>query len=104
MNAREEFEKHTSSNRGKGVKCAMIVLGDEYDEDRATYYLPLNYSGTLYAEFLQQINKTYDSGYGGQRLFGTIWYEDGSWSDRGEYDGSEWWEYQTCPAIPKELL
>ena len=104
MNAKEEFEKHVANNRGNGVKCAMITIGDECDEERTTSYLPLNYSTELLAEFLQKINKTYDSGYGGQELYGIIWYNDGSWSDRGEYDGSEWWRYQSCPAIPEELL
>jgi hypothetical protein len=28
---------------------------------------------------------------------------DGTWSERGEYDGSEWWNYQKCPDIPSEL-
>ena len=45
----------------------------------------------------------YDSGYGSQQLFGTIWYKDGTWSTRGEYDGSEWWKYNSCPELPKLL-
>jgi len=47
--------------------------------------------------------KLYDSGYGGQEVFGTIWYVDGTWSDRGEYDGSEWYEYHKCPDIPDNV-
>ena len=31
---------------------------------------------------------------------GTIWYTDGTWSDREEYDGDEWWEHRVCPEIP----
>ena len=54
--------------------------------------------------FLDQIDFEYDNGFGCQELFGTIWYEDGTWSSRGEYDGSEWWEYNSCPKIPKEFL
>jgi hypothetical protein len=44
----------------------------------------------------------YYSGYGGQTLFGTIWYTDGTWSTRGEYDGSEWWDHKTRPDVPKQ--
>lgn len=33
----------------------------------------------------------YDSGFGSQNLYGYIWYTDGTWSERDEYDGSEWW-------------
>jgi hypothetical protein len=54
-------------------------------------------------EFLNKLDFEYDSGYGSQELFGTIWYEDGTWSDRGEYDGSEWYEYHMCPEVPSEL-
>ena len=33
-----------------------------------------------------------------------IWLmEEGTWIERGEYDGSEWWEYRECPSIPDEL-
>ena len=41
----------------------------------------------------------YDSGYGGQEIasdlvvVGKDW-----WLERGEYDGSEWWEFKTMPA------
>lgn len=57
---------------------------------------PLRIEGTL-DEVLPLLDFEYDSGYGGQKLFGYIWYVDGSWSDRGEYDGSEWWQHQTVP-------
>lgn len=45
----------------------------------------------------------YYSGHGSQELFGVIWYSDGSHSHRGEYDGSEWWEYLPTPEIPAWL-
>jgi hypothetical protein len=45
----------------------------------------------------------YYNGYGSQELFGIIWYVDGSWSERVEYDGSEWWGYRSCPKIPSNV-
>jgi hypothetical protein len=45
----------------------------------------------------------YDSGFGTQELFGTIWFADGSWADRQEYDGSESWDHQTLPALPERF-
>jgi hypothetical protein len=39
----------------------------------------------------------YDSGYGLQELDGVIVIKDGTWFQRGEYDGSEWWEYMVTP-------
>ena len=46
---------------------------------------------------LPLLNFDYDDGYTEQELYGYIWYADGSWSDRGEWDGAEWWQYHTCP-------
>lgn len=66
--------------------------------------LKVGYSSEDFENFLDQIDFEYDNGFGCQELFGTIWYEDGTWSSRGEYDGSEWWEYNSCPKIPKEFL
>ena len=42
----------------------------------------------------------YDDGYGGAeipdvRIVGSNW-----WLERGEYDGSEWWEFKTIPQKP----
>ena len=57
-----------------------------------------------YEEFLQKLNFEYDAGYGGQELHGMIWLkEENTWMERGEYDGSEWWEYRKCPKVPDEL-
>ena len=42
----------------------------------------------------------YDDGYGTQQLGGMIAYSDGSWLERREYDGAEWWELKRYPAEP----
>lgn len=104
MNAKEEFIYHTA---GKTVKCATITIGQNWfddDDNEVTSILPVDYTQEEYDAFLQSIDTEYDSGYGGQELFGTIWYTNGTWSDRGEYDGSEWWEYHICPSIPESLI
>ena len=95
MNAKEEFLIHT--NRKK-IKCAII----EYGVDN--FILTTGHDQNDRKDFLEQLNFEYDNGYGTQHLFGTIWYEDGTWSSRGEYDGSEWWEYNYCPEIPKRAI
>ena len=56
-----------------------------------------------YDQFLKDLDFQYDNGYGIQQLSGTIWLINGDWFERGEYDGSEWWEYKTCPQIPEYL-
>lgn len=45
----------------------------------------------------------YYSGYGMQIIYGYVWFKDGTWLERGEYDGSEWWEYKATPEIPEML-
>lgn len=94
MNAKEEFIEHTVANE---VICATIEYNDE------TISLMVNYKPFDLVRFLGLIDFEYDNGYGGQELYGTIWYKNGDWSERGEYDGSEWWELKSCPEIPIEL-
>ena len=51
-----------------------------------------------FIKVLQGIN--YNDGFGLQQLFGTIVFKDGTWMERREYDGSEWWEHYAVPTEP----
>ena len=88
------------------VKCVKITKGYQYDdEDQCPeYVLKLSHSEQEFNDFLKLLDFEYDSGYGGQELYGTVWLEDGTWCTRGEYDGSEWWEHNVLPTIPAECL
>jgi len=107
-NAKEEFLRVT---KRKTLKCATISQGDGYYWDEVkdgpkpdnSINLPVGFTKGEYLTFLEKINFNYDSGYGGQELFGTIWNNDGSWLERGEYDGSEWWDFHNYPEIPDYL-
>lgn len=105
-NAREEFESEVS-NAKSAVVCAALYWGDPNcswrDEPVESALLHPGYSEEEYQDFLNSIHVNYYEGYGGQELFGTIWYADGTWSDRREYDGSEWWEHQKVPEYPEEF-
>lgn len=94
-NAKLEYLDHTS---GLEVMCATIMRNGHES------HLKVDYSEVDLSEFLTSLDYFYDSGYGGQELYGTIWYKDGTWSDRGEYDGSEWWQHHSVPDIPTNLL
>jgi len=102
MNAREEFIRHIGIRK---VLCAQIQHGEDYSDDDKPVIFNLTTGSTEEdrTQFLNDLDFDYDNGYGGQNLFGTIWYEDGTWSERGEYDGSEWYVYRQCPQIPAEL-
>lgn len=103
MNAKKEFLGHIKDRK---ILCANISYRNcwNFQGPMKDFNLPVGYTQEQYDEFVSSLNFKYDAGYGGQELFGTIWYTDGTWSDRGEYDGSEWWNYHICPNIPENLL
>ncbi len=105
------------------VKCAVIGLSSNYpDVDTPEYILsnPKNIWGDGYKfdkiitlkenwnndewlMFLESLNFNYDNGFGSQDLFGVVWFKDGSWLERYEYDGSESWVLKRTPDIPPVL-
>ena len=101
-NAKEEFldliGRYTTIDN---LYCCAIRLRGENKDVRAE--LTTGFTQEELTSFLSKIDVMYDSGYGGQRLFGNIWFKNGTWAERGEYDGSEWWEYHEYPAIPDNL-
>lgn len=106
-NARDEFLDHIRKVDST-ILCASLAR-ESFDEAtfeyrEIKYVLKTEFNGNDYDEFLKSLDFQYDAGFGGQLLFGTIFYANGTWSERGEYDGSEWWVYKTCPEIPKECL
>lgn len=102
LNAAREFIEHVEDRQ---IKCAILSCGRSYyaDKDTQEYHLTIGFDMEEYTRFIRSINFDYDAGFGGQELYGNIWYTDGTWSERGEYDGSEWWEYKSSPEIPNEL-
>ena len=102
-NAKMEFLAHFLSTPSQ-VKAAVISDYEDFAYHKAnTAILKIDYSIEDFKNFLDKIDFEYDNGYGNQELYGTIWYEDGTWSSRGEYDGSEWWKYNSIPEIPVQL-
>lgn len=92
------------------IECAIIsvrtnslALSEGREELVIDAQLVRGFTKAEYDAFIKKLDVEYDDGYGGQELFGTIWLKDGSWMDRGEYDGSEWWNHQVVPEIPNEL-
>lgn len=94
MNAKQELIEHIAD---RVVTHIHIRISDNYYKHSRTI------AGSL-SDVLPLLDFDYNNGYGGQELFGNIWYADGTWSERGEYDGSEWWEYKKCPDIPDPTM
>ena len=96
MNAKEELLIEVRQNPVV-IKCAEIRCND------MTFCLRQGFNALGLEDFLNSLDFKYDSGYGGQELYGTVWLVDGTWLERREYDGSEWWEHKFCPQIPENL-
>jgi hypothetical protein len=58
-------------------------------------------SSCTWDEFTLMANREYDDGYGGAEVLTSlkIVFDDNTWLERGEYDGSEWWNYMELPNV-----
>jgi len=103
MNAKEEFLSKVSMEQ---VICAYICSMDDYGDEppRQNAILKKGFTEEDWNAFLKQIDFNYNNGFGGQELDGCIWLTNNQWYDRGEYDGSEWWQFHSYPEIPVSLL
>ena len=99
-NAREEFLAHIDGL--PNLKCSVIRDYDaayKYGKGKEIF-LKKDFSEADLQLFLDAIDFEYYDGFGRQELYGFIWYEGGTWSERYEYDGSECWDYKKAPKIP----
>lgn len=54
-------------------------------------------------DFVALANFDYNKGYGRNEIDLTLKVVgDGWWLERGEYDGSEWWNFQSPPIEPEK--
>lgn len=88
MNARKELDvmlKHINKSK-KDIKRLVVI-----------YYI--FGSTSKKATTIEELNNiNYDAGFGSQELYGTVVFNDGSWLERYEYDGSERWVYKETPS------
>lgn len=100
-NAIISFEEETEElikNLKKEVKEYTIkYLGD-------TKYIQV-YQGRKRIDWssIPEDRLRYSPDYGNQVWDGWVSFTDGSWIERKERNGCEWWEYIECPSIKKEL-
>ena len=59
-----------------------------------------------WVEFCSLADFHYNSGYGGTEVATDliIMFTDGTWMERKEYDGSEWWSYVTPPNLRNSIF
>lgn len=69
-------------------------IDNEIEKPNESFVLRPNHTEQEKEDFFRSLNFEYDKGYGCQFVYGVIVFNDGTWMSRGEYDGSEWWEYK----------
>ena len=104
VSVNKEFLSHLEEiqKNNKEVISAIMVLNRFPDTD-LKIVLNINYSENEYNNFLKVSDVKYENGFGLQELYGYIWYNDGTWSERHEYDGEEEWRYKKCPSFQDTL-
>lgn len=125
INALEELLNDIKNNNHYtvNVKCAVIGLSYDYPNADTPEYiasnpkkvwndeamfdkiiiLKENWTNDEWLRFLDGLQFNYDDGFGSQHLFGVVWFKDGSWLEREEYDGSEGWVLKRTPDVPQVL-
>jgi len=105
-NAKLELERHLASV-DKEIVAIEIYL-EEYlyltqEETENGSWGKIRTVGTSFSDVADWLDFHYDAGYGIQQIFGNVWYSDGSFCERREYDGAEWWMHNECPKIPEDI-
>lgn len=70
---------------------------------RETAILKENWSNNEWLRLLYTFNFDYNNYANRQLLYGFVWFKDGSWLERYNSDGSEYWVYKKTPDIPSLL-
>lgn len=104
-NAKKELLQFIEHNVGDEpfVKCAYIYK-HTFDDDDPSAVLKVGHTDAEFDAFTEALNFHYYAGYGMQELFGHVWFEDGTWMERVEHDGSEGWRYVKAPQIHEQCL
>jgi len=96
-NAQKEILELLDKNNVK-LESAVISIDIGYQESSQDFLKP-NHTPAEWCQFMNAIDRNYNSGFGIQELSGVLWFTDGTWATRGEYDGSEWWEHHRKPSF-----
>jgi len=83
------------------IKWLTLSYGD-WSEQKITVPPTEGIKGYSKAKELYK-NTNYNNGYGSQELDGIVVFNDNSWLERWEYDGSEGWDFKQTPQIENYL-
>ena len=92
------YDETIKAINGRKIAYAKIKVGNDNDIWGEYINLKPNHTYSERGEFYNSLrNINYDNGYGSQYIFGFVVFTDGTWIERKEHDGSEWWYSKRCP-------
>lgn len=94
--------KQFVADYGSPLVCAEVEYTADVCSGEQTFCLRKGHKDQDLACFYDSLHIEYNKGHGMQHVVGTLWFADGSWAERAEYDGSEWWESRTRPPTPEQ--
>jgi hypothetical protein len=106
MNAKKELLGHIEGLFR--VKCIQVDTLEKsaFGDLSMSALLKIGYTQDAFQNFLSWLDFDYDNSQ--KSIEGFIWYEDGTYSKRVVFEGSECWNWDStsfidCPEVPKYL-
>lgn len=105
MNFKDEILNHIG---GRRVFCADIYILKDVSEVGKSYFtqlhipLSIEYNNDDWDEFLKELEVNSTGWQSRDRTFGTIWYENETWSSKG-MGMSDSWVFNKMPKVPLYL-
>lgn len=101
-NAGKELFAHVKDSNIAWASLSIGKYRPSRDMVPIKVVLRANYDSEQFDAFRKAMDFDYDNGYGSQEIDGQVMLCDGTWLERREYDGSEWWAHCYPPSIPDE--
>ena len=87
------------------MKQTLEILEENSKKESDVKWVGTTTHKTTWENFKTNADTEYDSGFGSPKVAqDLIIVGDNWWLERGEYDGSEWWEYKELPKEPLEYI
>jgi len=99
INAKKELEILIKET-GLQIKCAQSATNEKMENP---INLKIGYTQNEYNNFMDSLDVAYNDLDIYNNIFGTVWFDDGSWITRTYYNGEVMWEHFTKPDIPECL-
>lgn len=100
INIADEIISHIAPQIVSGnklVAAKVTVYRTNSDEVLLKASLPIKHTKKMRTAFYRLLDFEYQNG--ANRIDGTLWFEDGSFSRRTRYVSNEWWERIVVPRI-----